>query len=213
MDYLSGTIESIVFYNPDNGYTVCRFLTEDGKPLTIVGNFPPLSPGETIKIKGKWELNPKFGRQLHVENYIPVLPSSIKGIEKFLSSGMIKGIGPVLAKRIVRKFGAETIDILSNSPDKMRQVEGVGSAKLKEIKTSWSEHKDIRELIIFLQEHNISTTLATKIYKHYGDRSYHILNTNPYQACHDIWGIGFKTADQIALKLGMSPTSPERIRA
>ena len=213
MDYLSGTIESIVFYNPDNGYTVCRFLTEDGRPLTIVGNFPPLSPGETIKIKGKWELNPKFGRQLHVENYIPVLPSSIKGIEKFLSSGMIKGIGPVLAKRIVRKFGAETIDILSSSPDKMKQVEGVGSAKLNEIKISWSEHKDIRELIIFLQEHNISTTLATKIYKHYGDRSYHILNTNPYQACHDIWGIGFKTADQIALKLGMSDTSPERIRA
>jgi len=213
MDYLSGTIESIVFYNPDNGYTVCRFLSEDGKLLTIVGNFPPLSPGETIKIKGKWELNPKFGRQIHVENYIPVLPSSVKGIEKFLSSGMIKGIGPVLAKRIVRKFGTETIDVLSSSPEKIKQVEGVGSAKLKEIKLSWHEHKDIRELIIFLQEHNISTTLATKIYKTYGDRSYHVLNTNPYQACHDIWGIGFKTADQIALKLGMSPTSPERIRA
>lgn len=213
MDYLSGTIESIVFYNPDNGYTVCRFLSEDGKLFTIVGNFPPLSPGETIKIKGKWELNPKFGRQIHVENYIPVLPSSVKGIEKFLSSGLIKGIGPVLAKRIVRKFGTETIDVLSSSPDKIRQVEGVGSAKLKEIKLSWNEHKDIRDLIIFLQEHNISTALATKIYKTYGDRSYHVLSTNPYQACHDIWGIGFKTADQIALKLGMSPTSPERIRA
>jgi exodeoxyribonuclease V alpha subunit len=213
MDHLSGTVESIVFYNPDNGYTVCRFMTQNGDLLTIVGNFPPISPGETMKIKGKWELNPKFGRQLHVENYIPVLPSSIKGIEKFLSSGMIKGIGPVLAKRIIRKFGEETMDILSKSPEKIRQVEGVGSAKLKEIKRSWNEHKDIRELIIFLQEHNISTNLATKIYKFYGDRSYHVLNTNPYQACHDIWGIGFKTADQIALKLGMSPTSPERIRA
>ncbi|MBN2245995.1 MAG: ATP-dependent RecD-like DNA helicase, partial [Candidatus Aminicenantes bacterium] len=213
MDHLSGTVESIVFYNPDNGYTVCRFLTENGELLTIVGNFPPISPGESMKIKGKWELNPKFGRQLHVENYIPVLPTSIIGIEKFLSSGMIKGIGPVLAKRIIRKFGEETMDILSRSPEKMRQVEGVGSAKLKEIKSSWNEHKDIRDLIIFLQEHNISTNLATKIYKFYGDRSYHVLNTNPYQACHDIWGIGFKTADQIALKLGMSPTSPERIRA
>ena len=113
----------------------------------------------------------------------------------------------------MRKFGTETIDVLSSSPDKIRQVEGVGSAKLKEIKLSWNEHKDIRDLIIFLQEHNISTALATKIYKTYGDRSYHVLSTNPYQACHDIWGIGFKTADQIALKLGMSPTSPERIRA
>lgn len=213
MDHLSGTVESIVFYNPDNGYTVCRFLTESGESFTIVGNFPPISPGETMKIKGKWELNPKFGRQLHVENYIPVLPTSIKGIEKFLSSGLIKGIGPVLAKRIIRKFGEETMDILSKSPEKIKQVEGVGSAKLREIKSSWNEHKDIRELIIFLQEHNISTNLATKIYKFYGDKSYHVLNTNPYQACHDIWGIGFKTADQIALKLGMSPTSPERIRA
>jgi len=213
MDHLSGTIESIVFYNPDNGYTVCRFLTDEGNLITIVGNFPPLSPGETIKIIGKWELNPKFGRQLHAENYIPILPTSVKGIEKFLSSGLIKGIGPVLAKRIIRKFGEKTMDVLSQSPEKIKQVEGVGAAKLKEIKKSWNEHKDIRELIIFLQEHNISTNLATKIYKHYGDKSYHVLNTNPYQACHDIWGIGFKTADQIALKLGMSPTSPERIRA
>jgi exodeoxyribonuclease V alpha subunit len=213
MDYIEGTIESVVYYSPDTGYHICKFVLEDQQTMTIIGNFPPLSPGEVLKIKGKWELNPKFGKQYRVVNYIPVLPSSAKGIEKFLSSGLISGIGPVLAKRIVSQFGAETIDILSQDPAKMLEVEGIGSVKLKEIKKSWSEHEDIRELIIFLQEHNITTSLATKIYRQYGDKSFHVLKTNPYQACHDIWGVGFKTADQIALKLGMSPTSPERIKA
>lgn len=213
MEYIEGTVESVVYYSPDTGYHICKFILEDQQTMTIIGNFPPLSPGEVLKIKGKWELNPKFGKQYRVQNYIPVMPSSAKGIEKFLSSGLISGIGPVLAKRIVNKFGENTIDVLSEDPAKMLKVEGIGSAKLKEIKKSWSEHEDIRELIIFLQEHNITTNLATKIYRQYGDKSYHVLKTNPYQACHDIWGVGFKTADQIALKLGMSPTSPERIKA
>lgn len=213
MDYIEGTVESVVYYSPDTGYHICKFILEDQQAMTIIGNFPPLSPGEVLKIKGKWELNPKFGKQYRVENYIPVMPSSVKGIEKFLSSGLINGIGPVLAKRIVNRFGVNTIDVLSEDPAKMLKVEGIGSAKLKEIKKSWSEHEDIRGLIIFLQEHNITTSLATKIYKQYGEKSFHVLKTNPYQACHDIWGVGFKTADQIALKLGMSPTSPERIKA
>jgi len=213
MEYLQGTIESVVYYSPETGYTVCKFSGEEGEVFTIVGTFPPLSPGESLKIKGKWVINPKFGKQFSVENYVPLLPSSVKGIEKFLSSGLIKGIGPVLAKRIVKRFGPQTIDILSNNISKLKQVDGVGKVKFNEIKKSWSMNEDIRELIIFLQEHNISTGLATKIYRQYGKNSYHILKTNPYQACHDIWGVGFKTADQIALNLGMSPISPERIKA
>jgi len=213
MCYIEGTVEQIVFYSPETGYTVCYFSLEDGQRFTIVGNFPPISPGEVLKVKGKWEINPKFGKQFKVENFIPVLPSSVKGIEKFLSSGLIKGVGPVLAKRIVRRFSTKTVDILSKNPNKLKEVEGVGSVKLKEIKKSWIEHEDIRELIIFLQGHNISTGLATKIYRQYGEKSFHVLKTNPYQACYDIWGIGFKTADQMALKLGMSPDSPERIKA
>lgn len=212
-EYLTGTIESVVFYSPDTGYTVCKFSLEDGKSFTIIGNFPPLSPGEMLKVKGKWEINPRFGQQFRVESFMPVLPSSEKGIEKFLSSGMIHGIGPVLAKRIILKFGLQIMEILSQKPDELTAVEGIGKAKLREIKKSWAEHKDIRELIIFLQEHNVSTTLATKIYKQYGQKSFHILKSNPYQVCHDIWGIGFITADQMALKLGMSETSPERTKA
>ncbi len=210
---LTGTIESIVFYSPDTGYTVCRISLEDGRNITAIGNFPPLTPGETLKIKGKWEINPKFGQQLRVSHYMPVLPSSIKGVEKFLSSGLIKGIGPVLAKRIIAHFGEKTLDILSSRQEKLSEVEGLGRKKLAEIKKSWSAHEDIRELIIFLQQHGISTNLATKIYQQYGRRAFHVLKNNPYQACHDIWGVGFKTADQMALKLGMQTDSPERIKA
>ncbi len=213
MDYFEGTIERIIYYSPDTGYTVCRFVLESGENFIVVGSFPPLSPGEVMRVSGKWEINPKFGKQFKVENFTPILPSSVKGVERFLSSGLIKGIGPVLAKRIMKKFGPQTIGIISKDPEKLKEVEGIGHQKLKEIKKSWVEHQKIRDLIIFLQEHNISTNLATKIYHQYGDNSFRILRTNPYQACHDIWGIGFKTADQMALKLGMSPSSPERIKA
>jgi len=210
---LEGTVEGILFYNPDNGYSVLKFSLEDGRPLTVIGSFPPLSAGEKLKISGCWEVNPKFGQQFKVDNFIPVLPSSEAGIEKFLASGLIKGIGPVLARRILEKFGARTIEVLSQEPEAMTQVPGVGASKLREIKKSWEEHEHIRDLIIFLQEHNVSTSLATKIYRQYGEKSYKVLKTNPYQLCLDIWGIGFKTADQIALKLGTDPASVERVKA
>lgn len=164
-------------------------------------------------MSGRWEINQKFGQQYRVENFIPILPSSVKGIEKFLASGLVKGIGPVLARRIVKKFGSRTIEIISREPDRILEVEGVGSVKLHEIKKSWAENQHIRDLIIFLQEHGVSTSLATKIHRQYGDRSFHVLRMNPYQLCLEVWGIGFKTADQIALKLGMDPTSLERVKA
>ena len=213
VECFEGTIEQVVYYNPENGYTVCRFVLDDGQELTVVGSFPPLSPGEVLRVTGQWEINPKFGKQFRVENFVPILPSSVKGIEKFLSSGLVKGIGPVLARRIVKKFGEQTIEVISKSPEKIREVEGVGAVKLREIKKSWAENQHIRDLIIFLQEHNVSTGIATKVYRQYGERSFHILKSNPYELCLDIWGIGFKTADQIALKLGMDPSSPERVKA
>ncbi len=210
---LEGTIDQIVYYNPDNGYAVFRFVPEGGEKLTLIGTFPPLSPGEVLRVSGRFEMNPRFGRQLRVESFIPVLPSSVKGIEKFLSSGLVKGIGPVLARRIVKEFGPQTIDIISREPDRLCEVEGVGEVKIKEVKKSWAENQHIRDLIIFLQEHGVSTSIATKIHRQYGERSFHVLKRNPYQLCLDIWGIGFKTADQIALKLGMDPASVERVKA
>jgi exodeoxyribonuclease V alpha subunit len=213
LECLEGTIEQVVYYNPDNGYSVCRFTLEDGGQLTIIGTFPPLSPGEVMRVSGRFEMNPRFGQQLRVESFVPILPSSIKGIEKFLSSGLVKGIGPVLARRIVKKFGQKTIEVISERPDRILEVEGVGEVKLKEIKKSWLENQHIRDLIIFLQEHSVSTSIATRVYRQYGEKSFQVLKRNPYQLCLDIWGIGFKTADQIALKLGMDPASADRVKA
>ncbi|MGB4705022.1 MAG: ATP-dependent RecD-like DNA helicase [Candidatus Saccharicenans sp.] len=212
MECLEGTVEQIIYYNPENGYTVFRIRTENGES-TVVGNFPPLSPGECLKITGRWEKNSRFGPRFQMESFTLTLPGSVRGVEKFLASGLIKGIGPVLARRIVEKFGEDTVKILNESPEKLREVEGVGSKKLAEILKSWEAHRDIRDLIIFLQAHNVSTTLAYKIYRTYGQASFEILKRNPYQLCLDIRGIGFKTADQIALKLGLPPDSLERVKA
>ncbi|MCX6565846.1 MAG: ATP-dependent RecD-like DNA helicase [Candidatus Aminicenantes bacterium] len=210
---LEGTIEHILFYNPDNGYSVLRFAPEGGEVVTVVGDFPPLSAGERLKVTGKWELNRKFGRQFKAETFAPCLPAGRAGIEKFLACGLIKGVGPVLAKRIVDKFGEHTLDILEKTPDRMREVDGIGEVKFEEIRRSWEEHEDIRGLIIFLQDHGVSTNLATKIYRHYGPKAYDVLRTNPYRLAQDIWGIGFKTSDAIALKLGLDPASLERVKA
>lgn len=210
---VEGVLEEIVFYNPDNGYTVAKFRPEGGEETTIVGCFPPLTPGEVLRVRGAWELNPRFGRQFKVGRFTLALPASAGGVEKFLASGLVRGIGPVLAKRVVAKFGAGTIDVLTRTPERLREVEGVGSVKLNEIRRSWAEHQDIRDLIMFLQEHDVSTNLATKIYRQYGDRAFTVLRTDPYQMSLDIWGVGFKTADQIALKLGMDPASLERVKA
>jgi len=212
MEQLEGTIEQVVYYNSENGYSVFKLQTETGE-ITVVGIFPPLSPGEHLKLSGHFEVNQKFGRQFQMESFSLALPHSTVGLEKFLGSGLVKGIGPVLAKRIIKKFGEETVKILDEQPEKLTKVEGIGQKKLAEILASWQEHREIRDLIIFLQEHGISTTMAYKIYRTYGRSSFDILKRNPYQLCLDIWGIGFKTADQIALKLGLPEDSLDRVKA
>jgi len=212
MECIEGTIEQVIYYNPENGYSVFKVKTET-EEITVVGNFPPLSPGECLKLTGRWEKNARFGQQFQMESFSLTLPSSVRGLEKFLSSGLIRGIGPVLAQRIVKKFGTKTAEILDRSPAKLKKVEGIGDKKLTEILKSWEEHKEIRDLIIFLQSHNISTTMAYKIYRTYGQAAFEVLGRNPYQLCLDIWGVGFKTADQIALKLGLASDSVERVKA
>ncbi|MBP8601361.1 MAG: ATP-dependent RecD-like DNA helicase [Candidatus Saccharicenans sp.] len=212
MEQLEGTIEQVVYYNPENGYSVFKLETETGE-ITVVGVFPPLSPGEHLKLIGHFEVNQKFGRQFQMESFGLALPHSTIGLEKFLASGLIKGIGPVLAKRIIKKFGAETARILDEQPERLTTVAGIGQKKLAEIQSSWQEHQEIKDLIIFLQEYGISTTMAYKIYRNYGRYSFDVLKRNPYQLCLDIWGIGFKTADQIALKLGLPEDCLDRVKA
>ncbi len=213
METLEGTIASVLFFNPENGYSVFKFALDEKPASVIVGTFPPLAPGERLRVSGVWETSPKYGPQFKVETFLPVLPAGVHGIEKFLSCGLVKGVGPALAGRIVAVFGEETLEILEHHPGRLTEVSGIGASKLEDIKASWQQHRDVRDLIIFLQEHGVSTTLANKIYRQYQHRAYEVLKTNPYQLCLDIWGIGFKTADSIALKLGTDPGSPERAKA
>ncbi len=212
METIKGEIEQIIFYSEDDGYAVVKLNTENGEKAVAVGYFGDISPGEIIEAKGTWRQSPKYGLQFQVESYKSVLPSTCEGIRKYLASGLIKGIGPVLAERIVEKFGTETVEILENFPERLLEVEGIGTLKLQNIKKAWAEQKDIRELMEFLQTYDIPTGQAPKIFKHYGKDSIHILKNNPYQIAIDISGIGFLTADKIAKKLGIKKDSPIRIR-
>jgi exodeoxyribonuclease V alpha subunit len=209
---LQGVIERITFHNPDNGYTVAKVATRRGL-VTVVGPMAGIHAGASVEMTGEWTNHPKFGQQFKVTSYRTVLPATAAGIEKYLGSGMIKGIGPVTAKRIVRHFGADALRIIDEEPDRLKEVLGVGKKRVEMIKEAWEEQRQIKEVMIFLQSHGVSTGLAVKIYKHYGDAAIGVLQTNPYQLQRDIYGIGFKTADKIAMALGIPHDSPERVAA
>jgi exodeoxyribonuclease V alpha subunit len=178
-----------------------------------VGYLPDLRAGELVRIQGRNEENPKFGPQFRVSKYEIVPPSSSEGIEKYLSSGIIKGIGPVMAERIVRQFGPDTLRIISEEPKRLRQVRGIGRKTYEKIVSSWEEHKDLRETMVFLQSHGISPAYATRIIKHYGGTAAQIVREDPYRLAHDIHGIGFKLADSIARKMDIPHDSPARAAA
>jgi exodeoxyribonuclease V alpha subunit len=224
MDSLTGSVERITFYNPENGYTVLRLrpeirgrrhlpgLTNDGL-VTVVGNLPELNPGETLRLQGSWDTHPKHGQQFKSEVCKQVLPSTVAGMESYLGSGMVKGIGPKLAERIVARFREATFDVIENQPGRLLEVPGIGQDRTRKIVTAWEEQKQVKEIMLFLHSHGVSTNLAVKIYKTYGDAALSIVQANPYQLERDIYGVGFKTADRIAQALGLAPDHPSRIEA
>lgn len=224
MTTITGSIERITFYNEENGYTVLR-LNPDKKRgeripglnleglLTVIGNFPSLSPGENIKLQGDYVTHPKHGLQFNAVSCEQLQPVTSAGIERYLGSGLIRGIGPELAKRIVSHFQEDTLEIIENEPEKLKQVSGIGEERTEKILNAWEEQKKVKEIMLFLHDHQISTNLAVKIYKTYGDQSLKIVKENPYQLEQDIYGIGFKTADKIAQNLGLPETHPSRIEA
>ena len=224
MDKLSGSIERITFYNPENGYTVLRLRPEvsqhqrtpglgfDGL-ATVVGNLPELSAGEHLRLQGIWDTHPKHGTQFKVEICEQTLPASVAGIESYLGSGIIKGIGPRLAERIVACFKEETFDVIEHSPERLLEVSGIGRDRTARIAAAWEEQKHVKEIMVFLHAHGVSTNLAVKIYKQYGDTALEVVQNNPYQLERDIYGIGFKTADRIAQALGLALDHPSRIEA
>ncbi|MYA68626.1 AAA family ATPase [Candidatus Poribacteria bacterium] len=214
METLQGILERIVYESHDTGYTVGRLSARDHAELiTVVGNLASINPGESLLLQGEWVDNPRYGRQFQIEKYETILPANVVGLRKYLGSGLIKGIGPKMAALIVRKFGMDTMDIIENEPDKLASVPGIGRKRVEIIKEAWEAQREIKNVMIFLQSHDVSTTHAAKIYKTYGNDAIPVVTENPYQLADDIYGIGFVTADTIAQKLGMDQDAPQRVEA
>ena len=211
---LQGQIERITYTNDETGYTIAKVKVYGRRDLvTVVGSFMAPMPGEILKMQGEWANHPKFGEQFKVVHYKSLVPASVAGIEKYLGSGLIKGIGPVMAKRIVKKFEKETLDVIEQEIEKLTEVDGIGRKRIEMIKKAWADQKEIRQVMIFLQSHGVSSAYATKIFKTYGNESIEVVQENPYRLATDIFGIGFLTADRIAEKLGFAKDSELRAEA
>ncbi|WP_406000787.1 ATP-dependent RecD-like DNA helicase [Streptomyces sp. NBC_00829] len=212
---LEGVLERITYANEENGYTVARVDTGrgGGDLLTVVGSLLGAQPGESLRMEGRWGSHPQYGKQFTVENYTTVLPATIQGIRRYLGSGLIKGIGPRIAERIVEHFGVDTLDIIEQQPKKLIEVPGLGPKRTQLIGVAWEEQKAIKEVMVFLQGVGVSTSIAVRIYKKYEDASISVVKNQPYRLAADVWGIGFLTADRIAQSVGIPHDSPERVKA
>ncbi|OQA76792.1 MAG: ATP-dependent RecD-like DNA helicase [bacterium ADurb.Bin243] len=211
---LYGTIERITYFNEERNYCVARAKCDGEKELiTIVGTFASINVGEFVEMSGTWQSHKEYGRQFKVSEYVVKLPNTITGIKKYLGSGLIRGIGPKMAERITNHFKAATIEVIEKTPRALLEIDGIGEWRLEQIAESWKTQSAIRGIMIFLQKYNISTSIATKIYRHYGENSISALTENPYRLADDIYGIGFKSADRIALSMNIAEDSEVRARA
>ncbi|MGN9791408.1 SF1B family DNA helicase RecD2 [Streptomyces sp. NPDC054847] len=211
---LEGVLERITYANEENGYTVARVDTgRGGDLLTVVGSLLGAQVGESLRMEGRWGSHPQYGKQFTVENYTTVLPATIQGIRRYLGSGLIKGIGPRIAERIVDHFGTDTLDVIEQEPKRLIEVPGLGPKRTKMIGVAWEEQKAIKEVMVFLQGVGVSTSIAVRIYKKYEDASISVVRNQPYRLAADVWGIGFLTADKIAQAVGIPHDSPERVKA
>lgn len=214
MDHLRCVVERITYQNADNGYTVLKCAVKNAQDLvSVVGIMPDTHVGSVLALEGVWKVDAKYGRQFSVEKFEETLPATVYGIEKYLGSGLIKGVGPKFARRIVEKFGKDTLDVIEENPDALIEVEGIGRVRVERIRKSWEEQKEIKNIMLFLQGHEVSTSHATKIFKTYGSDSISVVQENPYRLADDIWGIGFKTADTIAEKMGIEKDRFIRLRS
>lgn len=211
---IKGQLERITYHNQENAYTIAKMKVGGRHDLvTVVGNLLSVSPGEVLKLKGEWHNHPKFGEQFKITSYESIIPATVKGIERYLGSGLIKGIGPVMAKRLVTKFGLETLQVIETDTKRLAEVDGIGDKRIDMIKKAWDDQKEIREVMVWLQGNGVSPTYGAKIYKQYGRESVQIVQQNPYRLATDIFGIGFITADKIAEQIGIAKDSLIRAEA
>ena len=213
-EVLEGILERVVFANEENAWSVVRLtVAGSGDPVTAVGNLLGVQPGESLRLTGAWTDDPRHGRQFRVASYATVVPATVKGIERYLGSGLIHGIGKVMARRLVAAFGLETLEVIENQPRRLQEVGGIGPKRSADIQRAWEEQHDIKEVMVFLQSHGVSTSYAIKIYKSYGSAAVRWVQDNPYRLAADIHGIGFASADRIAASLGISRLAPQRLQA
>ena len=211
---LRGVVERITYQNPENGYTVLKCAVKNYDDLvTVIGNLLDVNVGSVLLIDGNWKVDSKYGRQFVAESWEETLPATVFGIEKYLGSGLIKGVGPKFAKRIVGLFGTDTMDVIECDISRLKEVEGIGEKRIRQIHESWERQKEIKNVMLFLQDHGVSTSFAAKIYRQYGNDSIAKVKENPFRLADDIWGIGFKTADSIAEKLGIGKEAFVRLRS
>jgi exodeoxyribonuclease V alpha subunit len=210
---VSGTVDHLIFQSEDTGFAVFILTVNAATKVTVRGHIPNLHDGQQVTLKGSWTSHPKFGRQFQANECVTALPTSVTGIQKYLASGLIKGIGPVYAEKLVKRFGEKTLEVIDKQPERLAVVDGIGPKRLATIMEAWKDQRDISAIMVFLQEKGASATYATKIYKRYGQEAITIVTENPYRLAEDIWGIGFKIADQIAQNLGFEKNSLKRIRA
>jgi exodeoxyribonuclease V alpha subunit len=211
---LEGVLERITYVSEESGWSVVRLQVPGKQDLvTAVGNLLGVQPGESLRLTGRWAHDRKYGEQFRVESYLTVQPATLVGLEKYLGSGMVRGMGKVMASRLVKRFGMETLDVIEHQPWRLTHVKGIGPKRKERILAAWSEHKAIKEVMLFLQTNGVSPSYAAKICRRYGQRAIAVVKDNPYQLAEEIFGIGFKTADQIASNLGIAPDSPDRARA
>jgi exodeoxyribonuclease V alpha subunit len=211
---LSGQIEHITFTNQETGFTIAKVKVPGRyEPVTVVGTLLAPTPGEVLEMVGEWTSHPRFGDQFKVEQFTTKVPGTIHGIVKYLGSGMIKGLGPVMAERIVARFGKRTLDIIESDVGRLAEVPGVGAKRIGMIATAWEAQREIRDVMVFLQSHGVGTGFAAKIFRQYGSRSVAVVRENPYRLATDIAGVGFVMADRIAGNIGIPPTAPMRVEA
>ncbi len=214
MEHLRCVVERITYQNTENGYTVLKCAVKNYSDLVaVVGTMPDTHVGSVLSLEGTWKVDAKYGRQFSVEHFEETLPATVYGIEKYLGSGLVKGVGPKFARKIVEQFGKDTLDVIEETPEELLKVPGIGRVRVERIKKSWQDQKEIKNIMLFLQSYEISTAHATRIFKTYGSESLAILQENPYRLADDIWGIGFKTADAIAQKMGMDKEKFIRLRS
>ncbi|MEV4800055.1 ATP-dependent RecD-like DNA helicase [Nonomuraea sp. NPDC049421] len=212
---MSAVLERITYANEETGYTIARVATDrtGADLLTVVGPLLGAQVGESLRLHGRWTSHPRYGRQFEVWSYTTVLPATVQGIRRYLGSGLIKGIGPKMAERIVDHFGTDTLEVIEQQPGRLVEVPGLGPKRTRMIAAAWEEQKIIKEVMIFLQGVGVSTSIAVRIFKQYGEGSINVVRTQPYKLADDVWGIGFKTADTIAQAVGIPHDSPERVKA